>query len=65
MYRLIVVMCRTQLGLKAQAWAWVEQAQALKCHELGLGSRLRLGSGLGWGLKRECKECVMDMIEMY
>ena len=41
-----VVMCRARLGSKAQAWARLERAQASIYHELGLGSRLRLGPGL-------------------
>ena len=36
-------MCRARLGSKAQAWARLDQAWALKCCEPSLGSRLRLG----------------------
>jgi hypothetical protein len=49
-----IVMCRARLGSKARAWARLESAQALVCHEPGLGSRLRLGSAqlrLGPGLE--------------
>ena len=44
-----VVMYRARLGSKARAWA-------SKRREPSLGRRLRLGSGLGRGLKRESKK---------
>jgi hypothetical protein len=50
-YEWQIVMCRACLGLKARAWAQLEQAQALIYHKPGLGSGLRLGLawlGLAW-----------------
>ena len=52
-------MCRAQLSSKAQAWARLDQARALKCCEPSLGSRLRLGSarpGPGLGLEEGTQE---------
>ena len=52
-------MCRAWLGLKAWAWAQLDQARALKCRELSLGSRLRLGSarpGPGPGFEEGTQE---------
>ena len=54
-----VVMCRAQLSSKAWAWAQLDQAWALKCHEPSLGSRLRLGlaqPGPGLGLEEGTQE---------
>ena len=36
-------MYRAWLGLKARAWAQLEQAWVSKCREPSLGRRLRLG----------------------
>ena len=47
----------------------VQGPAQLESPGLGLGwagsGLARLSLGLGQGLKRECKKCVMDMIEMY
>jgi hypothetical protein len=58
------VICRARLGSKAKAWDQLEQAQASKRREPSLGSRLRLGSALGRGLKRERNNRVMVLMDI-
>ena len=41
-----VVMCRARLSSKAQAWAWLDQAQAWQNGELGPGIGPRASLGL-------------------
>jgi len=51
-------MYRAWLSSKAWALAWLEWAQAPIHCELSPGSRLRLGSGLGLGLRGGMKKSV-------
>jgi len=41
-------MCKAQLGLKAQAWAWLRGLRLQEHLKPSLDLRLRLGLGLAW-----------------